>query len=235
MAFNRSKFNHLPFNVQSDMVKYLRVSALEEVDAVIGSALNFYPLGIGNERVNETVAGDKGIFITVTGSEVISESVAEAQMTVILFPHFEENVTEETAIAAEIMPVVSGNESVNEDIYLGANYYPVTNFNETVNANTALGAKIYPDAEGYELISESASLENIDTKTCVLTVTLRPSQVLIIDANNYNVLLNNQNAIEVQSGDWIDELNRNTTDISITAASGVSNLSATILYTERYL
>ena len=235
MAFNRSKFNHLPFNVQSDMVKYLHVSALEEIDAVIGSALNFYPLGIGNERVIETVVGDKGIFISVTGSEVISESVGEAQATVILFPQFAETVTEETAIAAEIMLSVTGNEAVSEDVAIMANIYPDIDATETVDAVTSLGAEICPVVEGYELISESASLENIDTKTCVLTLTLRPSQVLIIDAENYNVLLDNQNAIEVQSGDWIDELNRNTTDITISAASGLSNLSATILYTERYL
>lgn len=235
MAFNRSKFNHLPFNVQSDMVKYLKVLALEEVDAVIGSALNFYPLGIGNERVTETVVGDKGIFISVTGSEVISESVGEAQATVILFPHFEENVDEETAIAAEVMPIVSGYETVNAVTALGANIYLTVNAEETIEPDIELGADICPVVDGYELISESASLENIDTKTCVLTVTLRPSQVLIIDAGNYNVLLDNQNAIDIQSGDWIDELNRSTTDITISAASGLSNLDATILYTERYL
>lgn len=235
MAFNRSKFNHIPFNVQSDMVKYLHVSALEEVDAVIGSALNFYPLGIGNERVNETTTGEKGMFISASGSEVITEAVVEAQMTVILFPHFEENVTEEIELDAEIMPTVTGNEQITSDLLLGADYYPVVNLSETVDAETALGSNICPVAEGYELISESASLENIDTKTCVLTVTLRPSQVLIIDAGNYNVLLNSQNAIDIQSGDWIDELNRNTTDITISAASGLSNLEATILYTERYL
>lgn len=235
MAFNRTGFNHIPFNVQTDMVKYLHVSALEEIDAVIGSALNFYPLGIGNERVTETTVGDSGIFIAATGSEVVSEAVAEGQMTVILYPHFEENVTEEIAIAAEIMPVASGTETVSEEIASGANLYLTLTAEEIIDANTALGSNIYPVTEGYELISESASLENIDTKTCVLTVTLRPSQVLIIDAENYNVLLNQQNAIEIQSGDWIDDLNRNTTDITISAASGSANLSATILYTERYL
>lgn len=235
MAFNRSKFNHIPFNVQSDMVKWLRVSALEEVDAVVGSALNFYPLAIGNERVNETTEGVKARFVSASGSETIGEEVVEAQMTVILFPHFEENVTEEIELGAEIMPTVTGNEQITSDLLLGADYYPVVNLSETVDAETALGSNIYPAAEGYELISESASLENIDTKTCVLTVTLRPSQVLIIDAENYNVLLDNQNAIDIQSGDWIDELNRSTTDITISAASGLSNLEATILYTERYL
>ena len=235
MAFNRSKFNHVPFNVQSDMVKWLHVRALEEVDAVIGSALDFFPLAIGNERVGAVIDGDCGTFITASGTETITEEVIEAQMTVILFPHFEEEVTEEISLSAEIMPTVTGNETVDCDAALGADFYPVVIGNETPNAYTRIAAKIYPVAEGYELISESASLENLETRTCVLTLTLKPGQTLIVDANNYNVLLDNANAIDKQSGDWIDELNRNTTDIKITASSGVANLSASILYTERYL
>ena len=235
MAFNLTPFNLTPFNVKAEKVRYLSVSFSEEIDAVIGSALNFYPTAIGNERVDETIAIEKGMFISADGTETISEEVIEGQQTVILFPHFSEEVTEEISLSAEIMPFVTGNELVNCSGAIGANFYATAEGNEDIDADTSLGANFYTTADGYELVSESASLENIETKTCVLTLTLKPSQVLIIDANTYNVLLDNQNAIEVQSGDWIDELNKNTTDISITAASGVANISATILYTERYL
>ena len=64
---------------------------------------------------------------------------------------------------------------------------------------------------------------------------LKPGERLVIDANNYNVLLNGQNAIWYQADDWLDDMNRNTISIDITASAGVSNLSATILYTELYL
>ena len=79
------------------------------------------------------------------------------------------------------------------------------------------------------------SLEALDLAICYLTVTLKPGSTLIIDANNYNILLDGENAIELQSGDWLDDLDRETVDIAIGAASGVSGLSASILYTERYL
>ena len=58
---------------------------------------------------------------------------------------------------------------------------------------------------------------------------------MIIDANTYNVWIDQQNAVYVHSGDWLDELNRETQDFVITAASGAGNLEASILYTERYL
>ena len=235
MAFNRSQFNLTPYNVQSDLVKYLQVSGNEEVSAFIGSALEYYPLAIGNERVNNTVEGMNARFISGSGSEVISENVAKAELSVILFPHFEENITAETTLAAEINALVSGLEQVDESIAASANIYLSIDALETISNSAELSAEISPVVSGYELVSESASIENVDMKTCVLTLTLKPGQTLIIDANNYNVLLDNQNAIEVQSGDWIDDLNRNTTDITISAASGLANLSASILYTERYL
>ena len=236
MAFNRAKFNHVPFNVQSDMIKYIIVSGLEEVDATIGSALNFYPLAIANERVAAEPQGMKGRFIEAVGEETISENVVEAQMTVIIFPHFEENVAEETELRAVITPKPSFMELLSGEWHKGANIYPDAEANEKVTINRRhLSAKIYPHIEGYELVSNSASLENVEIKTCVLTLTLKPGQTLIVDAINYNILLDNENAIEIQSGDWIDELNRNTTDITISAAAGASNLSASILYTERYL
>ena len=75
----------------------------------------------------------------------------------------------------------------------------------------------------------------MDIIVCELNITLKPGQKLIVDATNYNVLLDNENAIWAQSGAWIDELTRETSSISINASSGVANLSANILYTERYL
>lgn len=235
MAFNRSQFNLTPYNVQSDMVKYLQVSGSEEVSAFIGSALEYYPLVIGNERVSNTLEGMNARFISGSGSEVISENVAKAELSVILFPRFEENVAAETTLSAEINALVSGIEQIEESVVTNAIIHLNIDAQETVTPVAELSAEISPVVSGYELVSESASIENVDTKTCVLTLTLKPGQTLIVDANTYNVLLDSQNAIEVQSGDWIDDLNRNTTDITISAASGLANLSATILYTERYL
>lgn len=235
MAFNRAKFNRNPYNTPGDLLRWLQVTGVEQVDASIGSALNYYALAIGNERVNKTISGLKAYFTEASYTETVSENVGEVQMSVILYPVFEENVTETTSIAAEIYPDITGNEEISANLIQSAIVQLVSNMTEEVDAETALGSNIYILAEGYELVNESASLEIVETKVCMLNVTLQPGQILVIDANTYNVLLNQQNAIDVHSGDWIDELNRNTTELKIDAASGVANLSATILYTERYL
>ena len=71
--------------------------------------------------------------------------------------------------------------------------------------------------------------------TCVLKLTLMPGQRLIVDASNYNVLLDGENMIHTQEGEWLDEISRETTSITVTAAAGQAGLSANILYTERFL
>ena len=237
MGFNRSSFNRAPFNIPSGTNAILaKAEGFEVVDCSIGSALDFRGNAKGYERVNAATVGYSGWIKSATGAETIDELVATGDMYVLAKATGAETAEAEVLLSADVFPTVSGLERLLAECALGANIRVDTIGAETIDAETILGANILGGLiSGYEFVDESASLENIDTKTCYLTLTLRPNQVLIIDANTYNVLLDGQNAIEVQSGDWIDELNRNTVDLKIEAASGSANLDATILYTERYL
>ena len=93
--------------------------------------------------------------------------------------------------------------------------------------------------EGGELVSQVATAITVEEILCLINTTLQPGQKLIIDAGTYNVLIDGENAIYTQQGEWLDELNRNTMSITITAKNAnkptLKNLSASILYTERYL
>ena len=237
MGFNRSSFNRSPFNIPSGSnAIQAKAEGFEVIDCSIGSALDFRGRATGYERVNESCFGSSGWIKSATGAETIDELVATGDMYVLAIATGDETAEADVLLSADVFPIVSGLETILAECLLGADIEVDATGAETIDAETALGANILGGlVSGYEFVDESASLENIDTKTCYLTLTLRPNQVLIIDANTYNVLLDGQNAIEVQSGDWIDELNRNTVDLKIEAASGAANLDATILYTERYL
>jgi len=235
MAFNLARYNLVPFNVDQNEVFYLITSGAETVSVSIGSALEIFPDVYGYERVDEETSGTPVKFIRALGAETVDELAEEGQMSVILSTEFTEEVTAELELSADVSLVRSGAETITGDLNIFADIYVSTSSGVNVTSVDKIAANIKLFAEGYELVSESASLEAIDIKTCVLTLTLKPGQRLIIDANTYNVLLDGENAIDVQSGDWIDELSRETTDITISAASGVGNLSASIVYTERYL
>lgn len=235
MAFNLAQYNLNPFNVAGGNVRWIKAHGSEYITTSIGSALQIYAQAYGNERIREESNGVSTKYIRAAGSETVAETVTKGQNSILLYLRFAEVVNEETTIAAIIMPTATGEEIVEAETSLGSNSYLTVDFAEAVNADVSLGSDIYLTASGFELVSESASLEIIDTKICYLTTELKPGERIVIDADTYTVLLNSENAIEIQSGDWIDELDRSTTDIAIKAASGVAYLSAHIIYTERYL
>lgn len=236
MGFDTNRFDIDGFDVSGGMYRYIKAVGQENVSAVIGSGMNRSFLAIGYERVATPImAGIQGLALAASGAETIGEYVGNALGAINLKPHFAEIVDADTALGAEIGLTPEGAETIAESAILGADIALSIAGAETVGADTVLGADIAFQLEGFELISAAATSEAVETKTCVLNITLRPGQRLIIDANNYNVLLDGENAIYIQSGDWIDELIRNTTALDISAASGSANISATILYTERFL
>lgn len=120
--------------------------------------------------------------------------------------------------------------------HLSQQAYSAAAPNSVINTATLKSSnKTFVEVEALDLIDAVCDVLSLETKICVLTVTLRPGQTMIIDANTYNVWIDQQNAVYVHSGDWLDELDRNTQSFVINAASGVNNLQASILYTERYL
>lgn len=106
---------------------------------------------------------------------------------------------------------------------------------EITMGNRHLSQYVMTNGETLDLIDAISSVESLKLKTCVLTLTLKPGQTLIVDANTYNVWIDGENAVYTHSGDWLDELDRNTQKFEITAGTNLRHLSASILYTERYL
>jgi hypothetical protein len=236
MAFNLAKYNINPFNTAGDRARWYNATGAETVMALVGSALEIYPYAIGNENVRSSLSGLPTHFVSGTeGYETVLAEVGGGQTSIMLESLLRETVTGSADVVANIMPYPVGTEAVTAETSLGAEISLTQNGTEAVTADTSLGADISVSAEGFELISESASLEIVDMIICSLNVALAPGQKLVIDADSYTVLLDGENAIEIQSGDWIDELDRATTDISVRASAYQANLTSSIIYTERYL
>ncbi|MBQ6519485.1 MAG: hypothetical protein IJI14_12245 [Anaerolineaceae bacterium] len=237
MAFDTRHFDTHGFDVSGGMVRYVKAKGIENVSAQIGSSLNYHILAIGYERITVPIlTGIQGRAVTASGVETVSELIEDGNLFINPKPKFTETISADISLGAEIAILIDMAEQIRGRNNLGADIALAVDLTESVDNYAVLGADIaVADLEGFELVSAQTTAESIETKTCVLKITLKPGERLIIDANNYNVLLNGENAIYVQSGDWIDELIRNTTAIEITAASGGSNLAASILYTERFL
>lgn len=235
MSYDTGRFDLTGFDVTGGAQRRIVAKGTETVNATVGSALIYHLLAIGYEQVTTSAKGIQALVTAGSGEEVIREIVAEGSLYINPKPNFIETISEDVELGAEIGIPVQYAETINENVVLGAVIAIAGESSETINQNIILGADILTSAEGFELVSADATSEATETKVCVLDISLKPGERLIIDANNYNVLLNGNNAIWVQSGDWIDELNRNTSEIRIDVAAGLGNILASILYTERYL
>lgn len=235
MSFDTGRFDLTGFDVTGGMFRRIIAKGTESVSATVGSALIYHLLAIGNERIQTSVKGIQALAVAGSGTETISEGVAEGLLHINPKPIFNENISADVELGADIAFSLQFTENIGRTITLGADIAIPAAMEEEITPDVILGADIAIPAEGFELVAGDATSEAIETKICVLNITLKPGHRLIIDADNYNVLLDGENAIWVQSGDWIDELIRNTTEIKIDAASGAGNITASILYTERFL
>ena len=236
MAYNLAPFNHTAFNTGSDEIIYLTGLVQENVIPAIGSSLEAYLKCIGNERVlTQGMIVGNGVYVECSFTETVSEQVGMGMSSIVIDALFEETITQQSKVVSEVRPPTVGNETVTADLVPGKIVMTSGSGREVVSSTAVTDKETWLMAEMYELVSASATLESVDLHVCELNVTLQPGQRMIVDAINYNVWIDGQNANWVQAGEWIDELTRETSSISITASAGVANLSASILTTERYL
>lgn len=240
MAFNLAPFNKTPFNIGSDSEIWLDALFAEKVTPVVGSSSEIYLLSFGGEKIlRDGIIGGNGLYVSLSFSETVAEDIGHAETTTVISPvKFVETVTCQAALRSDIYPDIAGEETIGfpTENYIGCLIFPgQIKGAETVSEDVITDKETYLIVSGYEKVSASISLEAVDIYTCHLDITLEPGDILVVDAINYNVWLNGENVNWVQSGDWIDEMVRETSSISVQANVGSSDLSANILYTEAYL
>lgn len=93
------------------------------------------------------------------------------------------------------------------------------------------------DAAGanlYAMFGAFISINSYEEFVAVLDVTIPAKGELIIDSENFRVLLNKVNAISSHSGDWIRALSRESIELRVDCGT-TNNLETSLLYTELWL
>ena len=237
MAFNLASFNQTAFNAGSEGAIWLEVLAEEKITPAVGTSLEAYITVIATESVRvDGVIGGNGVYITAEAIETVDAAELIGMSTVMIDGmSATETVTTEAAIRSESYLTVIAAETVTQQTSLGANIYVKGTGSELITAEAITDKETYIEVFAYELVSGSVASEDNEIHVCEINLTLQPGQRLVVDSGDYYVWLDNEIALDAQRGVWIDDLDRSTTSISVTAASGVSNLTASILYREQYL
>ena len=102
----------------------------------------------------------------------------------------------------------------------------------STGGSTLKAADIVRDA-GSEVLGAVSGAGTQSTEQVSVTVTIPPGGELRIDSDTFRVLLNGENVLDKQSGDWL-MLSRDLLYLDIESAIG-NGLSGNLIYTERYL
>jgi len=149
--------------------------------------------------------------------------------------------TSSDVIDAEIKPSVivftgaGSNDALSGQFHLSEEVFSSGTTEDVILGHFVLGSHTFVPVESFDLIDAHCDVLSQEILTCIITATLGPGKTMVIDAGTYDVRIDGQNAVYTHSGDWLDELNRNTQNFTINAAAGAANINATIFYTERYL
>lgn len=254
MGFDQRKFNLSAFNLPgTGNINWITAEASELIDAVTSVSKKVHLFCFPHEKITIEIRGIRYMPFTAEFHEVMGYSFA-------LEGVFWIDCQVNEKYSCEVTPSVSKKFNLlpaSENISLEAAFSHISRIAaEGAENHYCLihSSRLFNyDAEANEFVIGVSSAITVDETACYLNLTLWPDERLIIDANNYNVYLVKKdkntdeyrmdrvpvgitkNMIAAHSGEWLDELDRNAQLIFFTASSGVKELSASILYTERWL
>lgn len=234
--YNRGSFNEQRYNLllgRENEVS-IREKMLETMDSLISHGEDIHEASYGIEQFYGRMSAANAVKYSGAMSE-ITNCLADGHPEFALTVECAETVDCDVFASEDCYDPHEFSETIRNAIYIGVDMFFAL---EAMCATEAscVGSKDYYDdpLTMYEILYGSVGSLTFDYKYIKIDVVLQPGEVLIIDSDNYNVLLGEENVIDKQSGDWLDELTRNTFDISI--GSGIAGqLEGKLLFTERYL
>lgn len=237
MEHSKSKFNFLGFNnVFGGSVEYLKTDISESVDVSISSVHGH--AYVNSIMTNKFASELEAIDVRAINCELNAfvEQESKIDFDFIMKPLFNVSFNSDLVLGSDYYAVLSYENSVEWDALLGAdhrirNLKPLT---EKAEKSLKLGSNEYVKRSFVGAFSGITSLESTEEFICYLDLVLQPGERLVIDSDNYNVFIGTENYIHAHSGDWVNELKRETVSISLEGGNS-NSMSASILYTERYL
>ena len=232
-AFNQARFNLAQYNISSGAEAWAEGStaaafifsfAGETLFAKGNTATNFSAeLYLDSGRIAEGNAA-----AAFANQSYLTGYLWTSKDVVVLF-------AKDLNLSQEAYAEGDGLEELAAELNLSQEAYIEGGVQEAFNREINLSQEAYAEGDAGEVFSQTSDVGLLSDSVCAFPeLILKPGQTLIIDAGSYNVLLDGKNAIHLQSGEWLDNLSRDTLSIEI-SGTGVSRLQAQILYIERYL
>lgn len=231
--FSRDRFSLSRFSLGSqDNTILIEETFTEDLKQVSGVAIPIETTAFFNDIIRGTLRGAiamKASFesystlsasVTMNANIVVTDQLSEALQASV---DGSKNEIIETVLSENLERMVHGSKTMPSTAIFGDAL-----LSETCGVKDVLFYSILNDT--FMCITEASSQT---TEMARIDVTIPPGSELRIDSETYRALLDGNNILYAQNGDWI-VLARELLYLDIESASGGS-LDGVLIYTERYL
>lgn len=129
--------------------------------------------------------------------------------------------------------VLAASDELAAAIWASKNFPALLELTDRLTAAAAGSKNVPAPLRASEILTAITEATSQTTERADFQLTIPPGGELRIDSGLFTVLLDGENALHTQSGDWIN-ISRDLLRILIESASG-GQLQGQLIYTERYL
>lgn len=233
--FNRARFNLARFNVPTDPGEtiFIRELLIETVDNFITNGENVhFSANMGMSALSSLY----GAAATKHSASLLVEMLSQSELSALVYSvHTLEETFNAAALISENIHIV---DALDTEFFtapqIGKNTPVVCSFAEALS-QYAFPSKNYlqPTVYWLTILDGHVTTTIFDTLYIAFSAAVPPGSTLVLDSDNYVVLLDGENATAYHTGEWL-RLTRDIQDLLIDCPTEHA-LEAEILYIERYL
>ena len=231
--FSFDRFNLSRFSLGSqDNTIHIELLLAENLESVAGVAIPVETTAFFNDILRGTARGAIGIASTFE-SYAAMNSAALMQANIIVKGLLGDTLQAMSDGAQNSMIVNVLADNLGASSYASADILWHEAYADALTSLASVVKDILIDPLLYEVLGSVSGAGTQSTEQVSVTVTIPPGGELRIDSDTFRVLLNGENVLDKQSGDWL-MLSRDLLYLDIESAIG-NGLSGNLIYTERYL
>lgn len=233
--FNKAVYNRQSYNraLLSGEDVEIKLRAAERLIGWMNVGATYYVEERYNEQLKGNATGAAGMIVKPVYKEKLGGNLFVIA-GVKAGEAFGEELKGSLHAGADIYLVpTDAAEKLAGKAFLSANIYLTLEMVEQLGGLVHLGADVYITKGLYEVLNGYANARDITEKTIEVDGEIPPGSVLVIDSENYNMLLDNVNIIDRHKGDWID-VGRETISLTLSEV-GATDFNWEVFYIARYL
>lgn len=230
--YNNRRYDLARYSVNEGATVEIAESFAETMGSVAGVAIPVETRANFSDVMRGNVRGTVSVIFTMSAAEIFRSS-ARMRANVVVKVAAGEALAAAAAAVKNIPAALTSEDELGKKIWGSKNIPETLEGLEEMGKSATASKDIYFDLVLGDVLSALMEATTQTTERAVMQVTIPPGGELRIDSDHFLAILDGENVLYAQSGDWIN-ISRDLLRISIESATG-GTLSGQLIYTERFL